>query len=227
MELKWPHPSVPPPPPSILAMPKYTRHYSKSDFSHHLHQHHYHQRPQRTMKPVSGNRAVPLSVHRHLWRLPGGLHARCIKVVLVISIHPQSPANHCNGSCRLYLSTVAKVLVVGNCLHSPLCYHHSDQTLNKLWQKILRSPTSSGGLPATERLLFSTSKPRILEMTLLIADYMNMMGVVNLPKTSTRSTIHSRSVSRSRLQVGKHKMLTNRKITSAVYTRQISDMWNS
>jgi len=64
---------------------------------------------------------------------------------------------------------------------------------------VVSSPTSSGGLPATERLLFSTSKPRILEMTLLIADYMNMIGA-NLPKTSTRSTIHSRSVSRSRLQ---------------------------
>ena len=62
------------------------------------------------------------------------------------------------------------------------------------------SPTSSGGLPSTERLLFSTSKPRILEMTLLIADYMNMMGA-NLPKAATRSTIHSRSVSRTRLQV--------------------------
>ena len=62
------------------------------------------------------------------------------------------------------------------------------------------SPTSSGGLPATERLLFSTSKPRILEMTLLMADYMNMMGA-NLPKVATRSTIHSRSVSRTRLQV--------------------------
>ena len=60
-----------------------------------------------------------------------------------------------------------------------------------------------------EKLLFETSKPKILEITLLIADYMNMMGVVNLPKTSTRSTIHSRSVSRSRLQVGKQKMLAN------------------
>ena len=62
------------------------------------------------------------------------------------------------------------------------------------------SPSSGGGLPATERLLFSTSKPRILEMTLLMADYMNMMGA-NLPKVATRSTIHSRSVSRTRLQV--------------------------
>jgi hypothetical protein len=64
---------------------------------------------------------------------------------------------------------------------------------------VVSSPTSSGGLPSTERLLFSTSKPRILEMTLLIADYMNMMGA-NLPKAATRSTIHSRSVSRTRLQ---------------------------
>ena len=154
----------------------------------------------------------PLEVARRTscsWYQGGSCHQ--------ISIHPQSPANQCNGSCRLYLSTVTMVLVIRICLHSPLCCHHSDKTLNKLWQKILDSPTSSGGLPATERLLFSTSKPRILEMTLLIADYMNMMGVVNLPKTSTRSTIHSRSVSRSRLQVGKHKMLTNRKIiTSAV-----------
>merc|ERR1712108_37458 len=71
--------------------------------------------------------------------------------------------------------------------------------LHKSFNNQMVSPTSSGGLPATERLLFSTSKPRILEMTLLMADYMNMMGA-NLPKGATRSTIHSRSVSRPRLQ---------------------------
>ena len=136
----------------------------------------------------------------------------CLKVVLVISIRPHS-----------HQQTNAMVLAVCICpqsqwfLSSEFVYiHHSDKTLNKLLQKILGSPTSSGGLPATERLLFSTSKPRILEMTLLIADYMNMIGA-NLPKTSTRSTIHSRSVSRSRLQVGRHRMLENRKmITNAV-----------
>lgn len=52
---------------------------------------------------------------------------------------------------------------------------------------------------ATMKLLFRTSKPKILEITLLIADYMNMMGQW-LPKTSqTSSRGHSRSVSRSRL----------------------------
>ena len=56
-------------------------------------------------------------------------------------------------------------------------------------------------LPTTERLLFTTSKPRILEMTLLIADYMNMMGQ-HLPKGTPRSTVHSRSVSRTRLHPG-------------------------
>ena len=51
-----------------------------------------------------------------------------------------------------------------------------------------------------ERLPSTSVLSRILEMTLLIADYMNMMGA-NLPKVATRSTIHSRSVSRTRLQV--------------------------
>ena len=53
----------------------------------------------------------------------------------------------------------------------------------------------------TQKLLFETSKPKILEITLLIADYMNMMGQL-LPltqKSSTASRVHSRSVSRSRL----------------------------
>jgi len=53
----------------------------------------------------------------------------------------------------------------------------------------------------TQKLLFETSKPKILEITLLIADYMNMMGQL-LPltqKTATASRVHSRSVSRSRL----------------------------
>merc|ERR1719234_327558 len=39
----------------------------------------------------------------------------------------------------------------------------------------------------------------MMMMMLLMADYMNMMGA-NLPKVATRSTIHSRSVSRTRLQ---------------------------
>lgn len=60
---------------------------------------------------------------------------------------------------------------------------------------------TTGDLPVTERLLFTTTKPRILEMTLLIADYMNMMGQ-HLPKSAPRSTLHSRSASRSRLQSG-------------------------
>eukprot|EP00092_Neocalanus_flemingeri_P001971 GFUD01002103.1.p1 GENE.GFUD01002103.1~~GFUD01002103.1.p1 ORF type:complete len:1505 (+),score=292.95 GFUD01002103.1:136-4515(+) len=53
----------------------------------------------------------------------------------------------------------------------------------------------------TQKLLFETSKPKILEITLLIADYMNMMGQL-LPltqKSTTASRVHSRSVSRSRL----------------------------
>ena len=54
----------------------------------------------------------------------------------------------------------------------------------------------------SQKLLFETTKPKILEMTLLIADYMNMMGQI-LPlshKSSTASSrVHSRSVSRSRL----------------------------
>jgi len=53
----------------------------------------------------------------------------------------------------------------------------------------------------TQKLLFKTSKPKILEITLLIADYMNMMGQL-LPltqKSTTASRVHSRSVSRSRL----------------------------
>ena len=53
----------------------------------------------------------------------------------------------------------------------------------------------------TQKLLFKTSKPKILEITLLIADYMNMMGQL-LPlqqKSATASRVHSRSVSRSRL----------------------------
>lgn len=53
----------------------------------------------------------------------------------------------------------------------------------------------------TQKLLFETTKPKILEITLLIADYMNMMGQL-LPltqKSTTASRVHSRSVSRSRL----------------------------
>ena len=54
----------------------------------------------------------------------------------------------------------------------------------------------------SQKLLFETTKPKILEMTLLIADYMNMMGQI-LPlshkSSQASSRIHSRSVSRSRL----------------------------
>ena len=53
---------------------------------------------------------------------------------------------------------------------------------------------------STQKMLFKTSKPKIFEITLLIADYMNMMGQLLPHKTSqTSSRIHSRSVSRSRL----------------------------
>ena len=53
---------------------------------------------------------------------------------------------------------------------------------------------------STQKMLFKTSKPKILEITLLIADYMNMMGQLLPHKTSqTSSRVHSRSVSRSRL----------------------------
>ena len=49
------------------------------------------------------------------------------------------------------------------------------------------------------KMIFGTSKPKILEITLLIADYMNMMGQ-RLPRSSQSSSrTHSRSVSRSRL----------------------------
>ena len=61
---------------------------------------------------------------------------------------------------------------------------------------------SSPETAESQKLLFETSKPKILEITLLIADYMNMMGQI-LPlshKSSTASSrVHSRSVSRSRL----------------------------
>lgn len=61
---------------------------------------------------------------------------------------------------------------------------------------------SSQETAESQKLLFETSKPKILEITLLIADYMNMMGQI-LPlshKSSTASSrVHSRSVSRSRL----------------------------
>ena len=54
----------------------------------------------------------------------------------------------------------------------------------------------------SQKLLFETTKPKILEMTLLIADYMNMMGQI-LPlshkSSQASSRVHSRSVSRSRL----------------------------
>merc|ERR1711902_392586 len=53
---------------------------------------------------------------------------------------------------------------------------------------------------STQKMLFETTKPKILEITLLIADYMNMMGQLLPHKTSqTSSRVHSRSVSRSRL----------------------------
>lgn len=54
-----------------------------------------------------------------------------------------------------------------------------------------------------EKLLFETSKPKILEITLLIADYMNMMGQ-HLPlsqKATNLSRGSSRAVSKSRLNV--------------------------
>ena len=53
---------------------------------------------------------------------------------------------------------------------------------------------------STQKMLFETTKPKILEITLLIADYMNMMGQLLPHKTShSSSRVHSRSVSRSRL----------------------------
>ena len=54
-----------------------------------------------------------------------------------------------------------------------------------------------------EKLLFETSKPKILEITLLIADYMNMMGQ-HLPlsqKATNLSRGSSRAASKSRLNV--------------------------
>merc|ERR1712071_236624 len=53
--------------------------------------------------------------------------------------------------------------------------------------------------PGTQRMLFSLAKPKILELTLLIADYMNALGCV-LPNTpnATLTRLDSRRSGRSK-----------------------------